>query len=173
MVHVATHAPPPEPRIPLINVRLADGLALPMKLMLPRDLLSGPESADDFVILGFGDVVVPALLVYLALRLDRLKETHTCASEEALCATKDDDALPASRPYFHAAMWGYTVGLAVTALCLQIFRVAQPALLYLVPCTTGALVYRAVVGKDLTRLWSGLPCESSTRSQNRNDDSVA
>jgi minor histocompatibility antigen H13 len=62
-------------------------------------------------------------------------------AEEPAAAT----AFP--KPYFYASVWGYTVGMFATLTAMLVFNHGQPALLYLVPCVTGALW--------LTGLWRG------------------
>lgn len=55
--------------------------------------------------------------------------------------------------YFHATLVGYTTGMIVTLGILQIYSHAQPALLYLVPGTLGALWGTALIKGDIKTLW--------------------
>lgn len=57
------------------------------------------------------------------------------------------------KPYFHATLTGYILGLVCTLLVMQIFRHAQPALLYLVPGVLGALWITAFVRGEAGILW--------------------
>ncbi|KAL9103930.1 MAG: hypothetical protein Q9163_001078 [Psora crenata] len=57
------------------------------------------------------------------------------------------------KPYFHATLMGYTLGMLCTLLILQVFAQAQPALLYLVPGVLGALWGTALVRGEIGILW--------------------
>ena len=51
--------------------------------------------------------------------------------------------------YFHCSLIGYFVGLITASLSSEIFREAQPALLYLVPFTLLPLLIMAYLKGDL------------------------
>jgi len=55
--------------------------------------------------------------------------------------------------YFYAGIVGYIVGMGVTVIILNVFKHAQPALLYLVPGVLGALWGTAVVRGELGLMW--------------------
>lgn len=57
------------------------------------------------------------------------------------------------RPYFWATMLGYTVGMVATLVALIWSGRGQPALLYLVPSTTGALWLAGWVRGELGLMW--------------------
>ena len=57
------------------------------------------------------------------------------------------------KPYFHATMTGYILGLLCTLLVMQVFGHAQPALLYLVPGVMGALWGTAVLRSEMGIMW--------------------
>ncbi|KAG4025957.1 hypothetical protein MFRU_047g00210 [Monilinia fructicola] len=57
------------------------------------------------------------------------------------------------KPYFKAALVGYIIGMITTLVVLNVFRHAQPALLYLVPGVVGALWGTAVVRGELGVMW--------------------
>ena len=127
------------------------GEALPMLLRVPNlsPVLGG------YAMLGFGDIVLPGLLVALALRLDR--------------------ALPRGRRgcgagcgYYAGAFLGYAAGLFLTGLALC-FGVGggrgQPALLYLVPCTLGAVAAVAAWRGELGAVWRADRAELQQRKR--------
>ena len=58
-----------------------------------------------------------------------------------------------SKTYFYATLVGYTIGMIVTLGILQVYSHAQPALLYLVPGTLGALWGTALIKGDIKTLW--------------------
>uniref|UniRef100_F7CXC2 Signal peptide peptidase-like 2B n=1 Tax=Equus caballus TaxID=9796 RepID=F7CXC2_HORSE len=109
---------------------------LPMVLKVPR-LNASPLALCDrpFSLLGFGDILVPGLLVAYCHRFDIQVQS--------------------SRVYFVACTIAYGVGLLVTFMALALMQRGQPALLYLVPCTlvtSGAL---ALWRRELGMFWTG------------------
>lgn len=109
---------------------------LPMVLKVPR-LNSSPLVLCDrpFSILGFGDILVPGMLVAYCYRFDILMQT--------------------SRIYFLACTIGYGIGLLITFLALALMQMGQPALLYLVPCTLLTSLAVALWRKELPMFWTG------------------
>ena len=61
------------------------------------------------------------------------------------------------RPLFRAGLWGYAAGLLLTYIANFTMHLAQPALLYIVPCVLVAVVWRAkAAGADTwKRVWDG------------------
>lgn len=57
------------------------------------------------------------------------------------------------KPYFHAAMTGYIVGMITTLISMQISHHPQPALLYLVPGVLGALWVAALARGEHKEMW--------------------
>lgn len=57
------------------------------------------------------------------------------------------------KPYFHASIVGYVVGMATTMVILQVYNHAQPALLYLVPAVLGSLWGTALVRGEIGLMW--------------------
>uniref|UniRef100_A0A671S4N4 Signal peptide peptidase-like 2B n=1 Tax=Sinocyclocheilus anshuiensis TaxID=1608454 RepID=A0A671S4N4_9TELE len=109
---------------------------LPMVLKVPR-LNSSPLVLCDrpFSLLGFGDILVPGLLVAYCHRFDILMQT--------------------SRIYFLACTIGYGIGLLITFVALALMQMGQPALLYLVPCTLLTSLAVALWRKELPLFWTG------------------
>lgn len=100
--------------------------------------------------LGFGDVIVPGLLLTYNCAFDL--KTHNPAN---------------GRPrylYFSAAAVGYLVGLILTGIALFVMESGQPALLYLVPCTLLTTIAIAAFRKELGFIWRGHECPK------KNDD---
>jgi minor histocompatibility antigen H13 len=58
------------------------------------------------------------------------------------------------KPYFYAAMTGYTLGMLVTLAMLVIFKHGQPALLYLVPGVLGSLWMTGLVRGEIHEMWT-------------------
>ena len=76
--------------------------------------------------IGYGDIVIPSLLVSYCLRVDY----HILSS-----ATMAKRKKKVIRLYFLSVSVAYAVGLLLTYAGLLLLESAQPALFYLVPCT--------------------------------------
>jgi hypothetical protein len=115
-----------------------DAQVLPMLLVVPR-LMPGPPSRG--MMLGYGDVVVPGLLLMLLRRFD-------------VAMARGISVLS----YTFWAICAYIVGILVTDAAL-VYEIGgskgQPALLYLVPCTLGTAGVLAWLRGDLPALWRG------------------
>lgn len=57
--------------------------------------------------------------------------------------------------YLRTAYVGYAAGLAMAVVVSRAFHAAQPALIYLVPCTLLPLLWRARAQSELRVLWEG------------------
>ncbi|MFQ6632767.1 hypothetical protein Gotur_011477 [Gossypium turneri] len=125
-------------------------LELPVKIVFPRNLWGGASPAGntaDFMILGLGDMAIPAMLLALVLCFDHRNSRDTVN-------LLDLHYLKGNK-YIWYALPGYAIGL-VTALAAGILtRSPQPALLYLVPSTLGPIFFISWLRKDLAELWEG------------------
>lgn len=54
--------------------------------------------------------------------------------------------------YFYIGFAAYIIGLTITIAVMHIFRAAQPALLYLVPCCLGLPMFAALLKGDIPAL---------------------
>uniref|UniRef100_A0A8C9SL47 Signal peptide peptidase-like 2B n=1 Tax=Scleropages formosus TaxID=113540 RepID=A0A8C9SL47_SCLFO len=109
---------------------------LPMVLKVPR-LNSSPLALCDrpFSLLGFGDILVPGLLVAYCHRFDIVMHS--------------------SQVYFVACTIAYGIGLLITFVALAMMQTGQPALLYLVPCTLLTSLAVALWRRELHMFWTG------------------
>jgi minor histocompatibility antigen H13 len=98
------------------------------------DILEKGLDANNFGMLGLGDIVIPGLLIALLCRFDASHHPKT------------------SRVYFHIGFLAYILGLGTTIAVMHIFKAAQPALLYLVPSCLGLPLLVALVRGDLPDL---------------------
>ena len=80
-------------------------------------------------ILGLGDVVLPGLLAVWAARHDIRQ-----------FGKLDFDQF--TRGFFPLAVKMYCVGLLMADVAVMVFATGQPALLYIVPCVLGSILYR-------------------------------
>jgi minor histocompatibility antigen H13 len=121
-----------------VMVSVARNFEAPIKLLFPRtslraikaaSLVPGAKSAaSNFAMLGLGDIVIPGLFVALMLRHDVERRFASA--------------------YFPTAFWAYAGGVGTTILVMNVFKAAQPALLYIVPSILGALaVHSALKGE--------------------------
>ncbi|KAJ7567793.1 hypothetical protein O6H91_01G007200 [Diphasiastrum complanatum] len=109
------------------------GEGIPMLLKVPR--IYDPWGG--YSIIGFGDILLPGLLVSFALRYD-------WETRKSLL-----------KGYFLWTISGYGIGLFITYVALNLMGGnGQPALLYVVPCTLGTIVALSWWRKDLKTLWS-------------------
>ncbi|GAV79302.1 Peptidase_A22B domain-containing protein [Cephalotus follicularis] len=125
-------------------------LELPVKIVFPRNLLGGliaGINSSDFMMLGLGDMAIPAMLLALVLCFDYRKSRDTVSLLELHCSK--------GHKYIWFALPGYAIGL-ITALAAGILTHApQPALLYLVPSTLGPVIVSSWMRKELIDLWDG------------------
>lgn len=141
MVKVATR--PAENPVGLVARKLHIGgvakeapkLSLPGKLVFPSIHNSG-----HFSMLGLGDIVMPGLLLCFVLRYDAYKKSQGITGSRLT--------------YFHCSLLGYFLGLLTATVSSEVFKAAQPALLYLVPFTLLPLLTMAYLKGDLRRMWS-------------------
>ncbi|XP_077511377.1 signal peptide peptidase-like 2B [Amblyomma americanum] len=111
---------------------------LPMVVRFPR-LVKGKYYAcfkRKYSILGLGDILAPGLLLSYCHAFDLLSLGR--------------------RFYFYISCTSYGVGMLLTFMALQLMRIAQPALLYLVPCTILPTVLTAWYKGHLFAIWNGL-----------------
>ncbi|CAN4111583.1 unnamed protein product [Withania somnifera] len=106
---------------------------IPVLLKIPR--LFDPWHG--YSIIGFGDIILPGLLVAFSLRYDWL------------CNKRLRDG------YFLWAMIAYGLGLLTTYVALNLMDGhGQPALLYIVPFTLGTFLTLGKQRGDLKHLWT-------------------
>ncbi|KAA8520640.1 hypothetical protein F0562_014896 [Nyssa sinensis] len=106
---------------------------IPMLLKIPRMF----DPWGGYSIIGFGDIILPGLLVAFSLRYDWLSKKNLRAG------------------YFLWAMIAYGLGLLITYLALNLMDGhGQPALLYIVPFTLGTFLTLGKKRGDLKNLWT-------------------
>ncbi|XP_060776829.1 signal peptide peptidase-like 2 [Neoarius graeffei] len=109
---------------------------LPLVLKVPSLSFSAVVLCSrPFLLLGFGDICIPGLLIAYCHRFDVL--VHS------------------SKVYFLTSTVGYSVGLFLSFACVLLMNLAQPALLYLVPCSLLSSLMVALWRSELKLYWSG------------------
>jgi Signal peptide peptidase len=120
----------------------AGGNPLPMLLAIPKlfDYVGGSS------LLGLGDIVLPGLLLSFAARLDAAK---------CLLGVMGGGRGFCRGGYYGPLVVAYAVGLAMANTAVYVMNMGQPALLYLVPCCLGTLVFMGWRRQELQQLWDG------------------
>ena len=86
-----------------------------------------------------GDIVVPGAFIALLLRYDM---------------SRNQPRKKASTLYFNVSFLAYVIALVVTILILQLFKHAQPALLYIVPLCLVFPLLTALVRRDWASMFA-------------------
>ncbi|CAK9170634.1 unnamed protein product [Ilex paraguariensis] len=106
---------------------------IPMLLKIPRMF----DPWGGYSIIGFGDILLPGLVIAFSLRYDWLAKKNLRTG------------------YFMWAMFAYGLGLLITYMALNLMDGhGQPALLYIVPFTLGTFLTLGRKRGDLTILWT-------------------
>lgn len=106
---------------------------IPMLLKIPRIF----DPWGGYSIIGFGDILLPGLLIAFSLRFDWLAKKSLRAG------------------YFFWEMFAYGLGLLITYVALNLMDGhGQPALLYIVPFTLGTFFALGKKRGELNILWS-------------------
>ncbi|KAM9481870.1 signal peptide peptidase-like 2A isoform 3-T3 [Clarias gariepinus] len=113
------------------------GDKLPVVMRIPRFAAWAENLCEmQFSILGYGDIIIPGLLV-------------------AYCHRFDVWIGSSNRIYYVSCAVAYTLGLVLTFVVMLLSKMGQPALLYLVPftlITSGVLAWRR---KEFRQFWAG------------------
>ncbi|XP_028920577.1 signal peptide peptidase-like 2A [Ornithorhynchus anatinus] len=109
---------------------------LPVVIRVPRLMFSAQTlCVIPFSLLGFGDIIVPGLLVAYCRRFD----VQTGSSSI----------------YYVSCTVAYALGMVLTFVVLALMKKGQPALLYLVPCTLLTASFVAWRRKEMKKFWKG------------------
>ena len=97
--------------------------------------------------IGLGDIVIPGVYVALMLRFDiyLYKKAKKDISKYGFSFE--------NMKYFITTFTFYNLGIIITLSSMYIFNHAQPALLYLVPCTLFSSTLLAFQKKEFKLLW--------------------
>lgn len=127
-----------------VMVDVAKKFDAPIKLLFPRVFASEGVKAE-FSMLGLGDIVIPGIFIALLIRYDAHKYNLDL---------KADPFAVFPKPFFHATLIGYFVGLLFTVWIMFYFSAAQPALLYLVPACLGFSGMTAAIRGEFKSLYA-------------------
>jgi len=118
-----------------VMVTVAKSFEAPIKLVFPQDLIQNGLAANNFAMLGLGDIVIPGIFIALLLRFDMSLKRQ-------------------SKVYFYTGFVAYCLGLGTTIFVMHFFKHAQPALLYLVPACLGLPTFVALIRGDIKEMFN-------------------
>ena len=146
-----------------VMVSVAKKIEGPVKLMFPKlqaaieemrkekgednEYAGKPYDPREYNMIGLGDIVIPGIYVALMLRFDIYLYKK---------AKKDISKFGFSfknMKYFLITFIFYNLGIIITLCSMYFFNHAQPALLYLVPCTLISSTFMALITKEIKTLW--------------------
>ena len=144
-----------------VMVSVAKKIEGPVKLMFPKlkeaieqmrkekgednEYAGKPYDPREYNMIGLGDIVIPGIYVALMLRFDIYLYKK---------AKKDISKLGfKNMKYFLVTFIFYNIGIVTTLCSMYFFNHAQPALLYLVPCTLISSTFTALINGDIKTLW--------------------
>ncbi|GJJ70919.1 hypothetical protein EMPS_03269 [Entomortierella parvispora] len=149
----------------------ATGATMTVKETIPMLFRVPSFKGDGEAILGFGDVVLPGILVTFLKECDaRLEEDQPLSLIGGLSPAQAAMAVPHGLKNEQKARWwngkgrwgyhltailGFFVGLQMTYIGMMWSRKGQPALLYLVPSTLLPVIILASRRHELSLLWNG------------------
>ncbi|KAM5172168.1 signal peptide peptidase-like 2A isoform 1-T1 [Mantella aurantiaca] len=120
---------------------------LPVVIRVPRLQYSAVTLCEiPMSLLGFGDIIVPGLLVAYCKRFD----VRTASSSI----------------YYISCTIAYAVGMVLTFIILMVMKTGQPALLYLVPCTLLTSSVIAWKRREMKKFWNGGSYEIMEQTDN-------
>ena len=125
-----------------VMVTVAKSFDAPIKLLFPRVFATATTKIQHSM-LGLGDIVIPGIFIALLLRYD---------AERSNISPQASPSAAFRKPFFHACLIAYGLGLGTTIFVMNFFKAAQPALLYLVPACLLSSGGTAVVLKEVKAL---------------------
>ena len=162
-----------------VMVSVAKNIEGPVKLMFPKlqdaidkikkekpDEYAGKAyDPREFNMIGLGDIVIPGVYVALMLRFDiyLFKRAKNDISNFGFSLK--------NMKYFLVTFTFYNLGIIITLCSMYFFNHAQPALLYLVPCTLLSSTLTAFACKENDLLWK-FNEEKLDKEEDDDDDEV-
>lgn len=129
-----------------VMVTVATQVEIPVKLIMPHYVNRETDEVK-LLILGLGDLTLPGIFIALCLRFDLFRHHGNFPNTEFHLLQRFE------RPYFKAAMFGYVGTLLLTLKVAEIYKVGQPALLYLCPGIIISVFTTALSKGEFGKLW--------------------
>jgi len=144
-----------------VATRSDTGAVAPMTLVFPRIHSSELNVCGDFFsILGYGDIIMPGLVISYTLGFDKWKNSNRLQHQQNACSCFNHH-------YFVTAVIFYVTGLTLCVIALGLMHTAQPALLYIVPSILLSTTFVAWRKNQLNYFWIG-PTQASKELQSQN-----
>ena len=132
----------------------ARGFAAAVAIQDALDSLDATATGDEIAD-ATGDAAIAAYERIADLELEQRNRTMgTSNSGSTETVYSASDAVLHQRHYFIPVMVAYVIGLGIAFGANAVTGLGQPALLYLVPCTLGAVALVAAARGDLSKVWS-------------------
>ena len=162
-----------------VMVSVAKNIEGPVKLMFPKlqdaidkikkekpDEYAGKAyDPREFNMIGLGDIVIPGVYVALMLRFD------IYLFKKAKKDISNFEISFKNMKYFFITFIFYNLGIIITLCSMYFFNHAQPALLYLVPCTLLSSTLTSFQTKEFNELWK-FNEEKLDKEEDDDDDEV-
>jgi len=101
------------------------------------------ESSSHGTMLGIGDVAIPGMFIALAMRYDQY-----------MYFSRGGRSNKFPKSFFWASIIAYVVGLVLASFVASHFNNPQPALLYICPACTLALIFTGLWRGELSAAWA-------------------
>jgi signal peptide peptidase-like 2B len=125
---------------------------MPILFRFPKSL-SNPNLFG-YSMLGFGDILIPGLMVTLSLRFDYWLKLRSYLAPAGSALSSQRWISTYSLSYFVISVIGYAFGLFLAFLAVMVMQTGQPALLYLCPCVLGCVLVLAWSRNELSLWWT-------------------
>lgn len=103
--------------------------------------------------LGLGDIIIPGYIIVHGFTMYGMEEV-TRIKYGLVCLCGQFETI--ERTYIYDCCSGYGIGLIVTFFALILMDTAQPALIYLVPCTLLPNFLYALIRGEFLKVWNGV-----------------
>jgi signal peptide peptidase-like 3 len=152
----------------------SDGIArqldLPTKFFMPYNLLDWSVNSPA-LLLGLGDVALPGMLAAMLLSNDVELWTRKSGRRRLSLFELFTDGAFWKQSYSLRCWTGYAGGVAAALGFGAVFRAAQPALLYIVPCCLLPVISTAWSRSELGVVWEGFErVEDDKEAEQRGSD---
>lgn len=144
-----------------VMVSVAKNFDAPIKLLFPKAL-----GSTEYSMLGLGDIVIPGIMVAIILRYDVQKHMHGADRKGSMPHATGTPRI------FYSCFIGYVIGISATIVVMNVFKAAQPALLYIVPSVLACTFTHAWTTGEAKTLfhWSEAPVEHKEDGAGKKQD---
>jgi len=144
-----------------VMVTVAKNIDAPIKILFPVDFLENGINGTNHSMLGLGDIVLPGVLIAMYYKFDYHLDVNV----------RKDGKFTSC--YFKTGLVSYFLGLVVTMVVMNVFKHAQPALLYLVPSCVLLPIFVSLCKGHFKELWAFGDDEEEEEEDDAEDDKDA